>query len=90
MSVIYNLHKLNGQFSGFQDLIFDLEMLSFSESLMLLGKSSHILGPRNLERILFLSHNKQISYYLFQILNYFESCKVSFFKVSFISSGGSP
>ena len=46
MFAIYNLHKLNGQFSGFQDLIFDLKMLRFSESLMLLGKSSHIFGPK--------------------------------------------
>ena len=46
MSAIYNLHKRHGQFSGFQDLIFDLKMLRFSEYLILLGKSSHILGPR--------------------------------------------
>ena len=46
MSGIYNLHKRHGQFSGIQDLIFDLKMLRFSESLMLLGKSSHIFGPR--------------------------------------------
>ena len=39
MSVIYNLHK------GFQDLIFDLKMLRFFKSLMLLDKSSHIFGP---------------------------------------------
>ena len=45
MSAIYNLHKRHGQFSGFQDLKFDLKMLRFSESLMLLGKSSHIFGP---------------------------------------------
>ena len=44
MSAIYNLHKRHGQFSGFQDLIFDLKMLRFSESLMLLGKSFHIFG----------------------------------------------
>ena len=46
MSAIYNLHKRHGQFFGFQDLIFDLKMLKFSESLMLLGESSHIFGPR--------------------------------------------
>ena len=34
------------QFSGSQDLTFDLKMLRFSESLMLLGKSSHMFGPR--------------------------------------------
>ena len=45
MSGIYNLQKRHGQFSGFQDLIFDLMMLRSSESLMLLGKSSHIFGP---------------------------------------------
>ena len=47
MSAIYNLHKRHGQFSGFQDLIFDLKMLRFSESLMLLGRSSNIFGPIN-------------------------------------------
>ena len=46
MSAIYNTHKRHGQFSGFQDLIFDLKMLRFSKSLMLLGKSYHIFGPR--------------------------------------------
>ena len=46
MSAIYNLQKRHGQFSGFQDLIFDLKMLRFSESLMLLGKRFHIFGPR--------------------------------------------
>ena len=46
MSSICNLHKRHGQFSGFQDLIFHLKMLRFSESLMLLGKSSHIFGRR--------------------------------------------
>ena len=45
MSAIYNLHKRHGQISGFQDLIFDLKMLRFSESLMLLGKTFHIFGP---------------------------------------------
>ena len=45
MSAIYNLHKRHGHFSGFQDLIFDLKMLRFSESLMLLGKTFHIFGP---------------------------------------------
>ena len=45
MSAIYNLHKRHGQFSGFEDLKFDLKMLRFSESLMLLGKSSHIFRP---------------------------------------------
>ena len=44
MSAMYNLHKRHGQFSGFQDLIFDLKMLRFSESLLLLGKDSHIFG----------------------------------------------
>ena len=46
MSAIYNLHKPHGQFSGFQDLIFDLKILRFPESLMLLSKCSHIFGPR--------------------------------------------
>ena len=45
-STIYNLHKRHGQISGFQDIIFDLKMLRFSESLMLLGKHSRIFGPR--------------------------------------------
>ena len=45
MSAIYNLHKRHGQFSVLQDLIFDLKMIRFSESFMLLGKSSHIFGP---------------------------------------------
>ena len=45
MSAIYNLYKRHGQFSCFQDLIFDLKILRFSESLMLLGKSAHIFGP---------------------------------------------
>ena len=44
MSAIYNLHKQHGQFSGFQNLIFDLKMLRFSESLILLGKNSLIFG----------------------------------------------
>ena len=44
MSTIYNLHKWHGEFSGFQDLIFDLNILKFSESLMLFGKSSDIFG----------------------------------------------
>ena len=47
MFAIYNLFKPHGQFSGFQDLIFDLKMLRFSESLELLGKLCHIFGPRN-------------------------------------------
>ena len=45
MFAIYKLYKGYGQFSGFQDLIFDLKMLRFSESLMLLGTSSHVFGP---------------------------------------------
>ena len=45
MSAIYNLHKRHGQSSGFQDSIFVLNMLRFSEYLMLLGKSSLIFGP---------------------------------------------
>ena len=45
MSEIYNLQKRHGQFSGFQGLIFDLMMLRSSESLMLLGESSHVFGP---------------------------------------------
>ena len=45
MSAIYNLNKKHGQLLDFQDLIFDLKMLKFSESLMLLSKSSHIFGP---------------------------------------------
>ena len=46
MSAIYNLHKRHGQFSGFQNSIFDLKMLRFSEFLMLIGESFHIFGPR--------------------------------------------
>ena len=46
MSAMYSLHKRHGQFSGFQDLLLDLKMLRFSESLMLFGKSSHIFGPK--------------------------------------------
>ena len=46
MSAMYNLHKWHGQFSGFQDSIFDLKMLRVSESLILLGKLSHIFRPR--------------------------------------------
>ena len=46
MSAIHNLHKRHGQFSGFQDSIFDLKMLRFSEFLMLTSESSHIFGPR--------------------------------------------
>ena len=46
MSAIYNLRKRHEQFSGFQDLTFDLKILRFSESLMLLGKSSNTFGPR--------------------------------------------
>ena len=45
MSAVYNLHKRHGQFSGFQVLIFNLKILRFSESLMLLGRSSHIFVP---------------------------------------------
>ena len=44
MSAIYSLHKWHGQFPGFQDLIFALKILRFSESLTLLGKSCHIFG----------------------------------------------
>ena len=47
MSAIYNLHKWHGHLSGFHDLIFDLKMLRFSEFLLLLGKSSHVFGPKN-------------------------------------------
>ena len=46
MFAIHNLHKRHGQFSGFQDLIFDLKMLRFSEFSMLLGKGFYIFGPR--------------------------------------------
>ena len=46
MSAIYNLDKQHEQLLDFQDLIFDLKMLKFSETLMLLSKSSHIFGPR--------------------------------------------
>ena len=35
MSAIYNMQKQHGQFSSFQDLMFDLKVLRFSESLML-------------------------------------------------------
>ena len=45
MSAIYNLLKRHGLFSGCQYLIFDLKLLRFSKSLMLLGKTSHIFGP---------------------------------------------
>ena len=44
MFPIYNLYKGYGQFSDFQDLISDSKMLKCSESLMLLGTSSHVLG----------------------------------------------
>ena len=40
MSAIYNLHKQHEQFLD------DLKMLRFSGFLILLGKSSHIFGPR--------------------------------------------
>ena len=60
MSAIYNLHKQHEQLLDFQDLIFDLKMLKFSESLMLLSKSSHIFGPR----VLFLVSN----------INFFYNC----------------
>ena len=50
MHAIYNLRKWHEQFSGFQDLIFDLKMLRFSESLMFLSKVPIFLG---LERICF-------------------------------------
>ena len=69
MSAIYNLHKRHGQFSGFQDLIFDLKMLRFSESLIVTWqKFPYCLG---LERIFFLRPNKQNLYFLFKILNFF-------------------
>ena len=69
MSAIYNLHKRHGQFSGFQDLIFDLKMLRFSESLIVTWqKFPYFLG---LERIFFLRPNKQNLYFLFKILNFF-------------------
>ena len=45
MSAIHNLHKPHGQFLGFQDLMFDLKMLRFSKSLMLLDRRFHIFGP---------------------------------------------
>ena len=48
MSATYNLHKRHRQFSGLHDLIFDLKMLRFSESLMLHGKSCHIFGPKDI------------------------------------------
>ena len=35
--VIYNLHNRHEQFSGFQDLIFNLKMFRFSESLKLVS-----------------------------------------------------
>ena len=38
------LMLLGRKFSGFQDLIVDLNI--FSEFLMLLGRISHIFGPR--------------------------------------------
>ena len=44
MSTIYNLLKRHELFSVFQDLIFDLKMLRFSEFLMVLGKRA--FGPR--------------------------------------------
>ena len=39
MSAIYNLQKRDGQFLGFQDLIFHLKMLRFSESYFGLKKN---------------------------------------------------
>ena len=39
MSAIFHAHKRHGQFSDFQDLIFNLEILRLSESLIILGKS---------------------------------------------------
>ena len=68
MSAIYNLHKRHGQFSGFQDLTFDLKMLRFSESLMYLAKVPIFL---DVERILLQSHNKRTLYFLFAMLNFF-------------------
>ena len=75
MSEIYKQHKRHGQFSSFQDLIFDLKMLRFSESYLLflfsecyLAKLPIFLGP---EGILFLSDDKQTLYFLFQMLNFF-------------------
>ena len=47
MSAIYNLQKWHGHLLGFHDLIFGLKMLRFSESLLLLDKSSHVFGPKN-------------------------------------------
>ena len=46
MSAIYSLHKHHRQFLLFQNLKFDLKMLSLSEYLMLLSKSFHIFGPK--------------------------------------------
>ena len=71
MSAIYNLHKRQGQLSGFQDLIFNLKMLRFPKSLMLPGKSSYNFG---LEKILFLSH---ISIFKTLVSNVFS--KMNFF-----------
>ena len=61
MSAIYNLQKRYGQFSCFQDLIFDLKMIKFSES-------NNVTWPKvptflGLEKMLFLSHNRQILYF---------------------------
>ena len=66
---MYNLHKGHGKLSGFHNLIFDLKMLRFSESLIVTWqKFPYILG---LERIFFLSPNKQNLYFLFKISNFF-------------------
>ena len=65
MSAIYNLHRRQGQFSGFQDLILDLKMLRFSESLILLVKSSHIRPRRD------IVSEQQTLCFLFEMLNVF-------------------
>ena len=69
MSAIYHLLIRHGQFSGFQDLIFDLKALRFSESSMLLGRSSHIFG--SIKDIVSESRNKQALYFLFQMPLFF-------------------
>ena len=43
---IYNLHKRQEQFSGFQSLIIDLKMLIFPEPFIFCRTISHILGPK--------------------------------------------
>ena len=42
----YNIEQQHGQFSGFQNLMFDLKMLIFSEYLFFCRAQSHIFRPK--------------------------------------------